>query len=56
MSLPGGGGEGANNLNNVNADVSISDVNAAVDPGGYSHRNAIRGCVAQMGRFLTKNP
>ena len=27
------------------------------DPGGgYSHRNAIRGCAAQMGRFLTKNP
>ena len=25
-------------------------------PGGYSHRNAIRGCAAQMGRFLTKNP
>ena len=24
--------------------------------GGYSHRNAIRGCAAQMGRFLTKNP
>ena len=23
-------------------------------PGGYSHRNAIRGCAAQMGRFLTK--
>ena len=25
-------------------------------PGGYFHRNAIRGCAAQMGRFLTKNP
>ena len=24
--------------------------------GGYSHRNAIRGRAAQMGRFLTKNP
>ena len=24
--------------------------------GGYSHRNAIRGCTAQMSRFLTKNP
>ena len=24
--------------------------------GGYFHRNAIRGCAAQMGRFLTKNP
>ena len=24
--------------------------------GGDSHRNAIRACAAQMGRFLTKNP
>ena len=24
--------------------------------GGNSHRNAIRGCAAQMGRILTKNP
>ena len=27
-----------------------------IGPGGYFHRNAIRGRAAQMGRFLTKIP
>ena len=32
------------------------NVRSICSGGGYSHRNAIRGCAAQIGRFLTKNP
>ena len=37
---------------------STTVTSASWEPGegGYSHRNAIQGCAAQMGRFLTKNP
>ena len=41
------------------SDVSIYNRNMKYPietPGGYFHRNAIRGRAAQMGRFLTKNP
>ena len=35
----------------------IAQLEPSSEPGGgYFHRNAVRGCAAQMGRFLTKNP
>ena len=45
-----------NPSNNVNFFTRM--ISNYVEPwgGGDFHRNAIRGCAAQMGRFWTKNP
>ena len=40
----------------ANVRTPVPNVGPESRGGGYSHRNAIRGCAAQMGRFLTKNP
>ena len=40
----------------INVLSQMHSIGLGTRGGGYSHRNAIRGCAAQMGRFLTKNP